>query len=243
MSTAFSTAPSTLGVTLRRAARLRFTIFLSTLSCWITSTVKSACCARRRVSVTEARGGESTSTQRNWRRSCSRSAPTAARARRAGGLGGRGPAVRADMFFTFVGCSRELRSAPQVQHGAPQVAIQDDGALPGDRQQLGQVEEGGGLALLGSGPRHQHHVADVPLASEEEGGAERLVGLGRDVEAFPAVAGDGREEVEVEIALHVLAVLDRVGDVVPQEHVARSQDQSDQGPREGNPALLGGEGS
>ncbi len=136
-----------------------------------------------------------------------------------------------------------LEAQPLVQHGAPQVAIQDHGGLPGDRQQLGQVEKGGGLALLRCGPRHQHDLAEIALASEEEGRAEGLVGLGRNVDGVPSVAGDGGKKIEVEGALHVLAVLDRVGDVVPQEHVARSQDESDERPHERDPGLLGGEGS
>ena len=125
--------------------------------------------------------------------------------------------------------AREARLAaqpqPLVELCAAQVEIEDHRLLARGGEQLGQVDEGGGLALLGGGPGDEHDLARLLLAREEQGRAQVLVGLGHEVDAGFVVARDGGQEVDVEVALELLGVPDGGVEVVAPEREEDAQDE------------------
>ena len=120
-----------------------------------------------------------------------------------------------------------------------QVEVHEHGLLAGGGEQLAEVHEGGGLALLGHRPRHQHDLAGLVLAPEDEGGAQVLVGLGDEVDVGLVVLRHRGQQVEVQVALDLLRVLDRVVQVVAAEHETDPEDEAEQGRRSRHAALVG----
>ena len=74
-----------------------------------------------------------------------------------------------------------------------------------------------------TGPRTERPSA-LMRAIEEAEIDGRLDLLGDEVRRGVLVARDARQQVEVQVALHVVRVLDRVLHQIPQEHVATAQD-------------------
>ena len=119
-----------------------------------------------------------------------------------------------------------------MQLRAPQVAVDHHRLLARAREQARQVHDRGGLALLGRRAGHQHHLPALVAAREDERRPQVLVGLGRERVVLLLVARHGGQQVEVQVALDLLRVADRVRELVAHQHQAEPGHEPEQQARE-----------
>ena len=132
-----------------------------------------------------------------------------------------------------------LEAEALVDLRPPEVAVEHHRLLPRPRQELRDVHEGGGLAFLGRRARDQDHLAVFLATSEEERGAEVLVGLGHEVGVVGLVARHRGQEIQVQVALDLLGIAQGVVEIVAGQDEAHPQGEAQEEADEPDLALRG----